>query len=201
MLKIYSMKSFLFLLVFSCFTAFSQDVKEKIAKETCDCVSKLDIATMSSSDLELNFGLCMLEAYNNHSGQFSESEKLDFENSVQMEKFGEEIATKMLSFCSDLILKLGEGYSDDNLNENTPAITGVFEGSKIETFYTISVKESNGKITKLIVLDYFKNANLITDKLIKNNQSVTISYYETEIFDAKLNKFVPAKIVTDIIKN
>ena len=193
----------LFLFLVINVTVFSQDIKEKIAEETCGCVSKLDIDSMNSSDLELKFGLCMLDAYNTHIDEFPESERLDFGDNAQMEKFGEEIALKMLVSCPDFILKLGEGYNvsgNENAEEKDSVIKGIFSGSKADTFYTIIVKESTGKTTELIILDYFENVYLITDKLIKNNQEIEVYYYETELFDVKLNKFVPTKIVTDIIK-
>jgi hypothetical protein len=190
----------LFFLLIS-LNVYSQDVKEVIAKETCECIAKFDIDSMTSSDLELKYGLCMLESYNNYIGEFAENEKLDFLNNVQMVKFGEEIAVKMLIFCPDFILKLGESYdSSEKVEETEPVIKGVYYGSEIETFYTIFIKQSNGETTELVVLDYFDNVYLITDKLINNNEKLEVSYYEADLFDAKLNKFISAKIVTDIIK-
>ena len=99
--------------------------------------------------------------------------------------------------------KLGEGYNvsgNNNLEKNDSVIKGVFNGFKTDTFYTIIVKESTGKTIELIILDYFEKVYLITDKLIKNNQEIEVYYYEAELFNVKLNKFVSAKIVTDIIK-
>lgn len=186
----------------SSFSVFSQDVKDKIAKETCECVSKLDLDSTNSDDLELNFGLCMLESYNNHINEFPENEKLDFENTPQMEKFGEQIALKMLTFCPDIILKLGEGYgNEENEASKDLVIEGVFNGtSTTESFFTISIKESNGKLTKLILLDNFENSYLIVDKVIKKNEAVNVSYYEVELFDMNLNRFVTTKIITNITK-
>lgn len=194
------MKNFILVLFFISTACFSQNVKEKIAKETCDCTSKLDLSGMDSSDLELNFGLCMLEAYNNHINEFAENEKLDFENNTQMEKFGEEIALKMLSFCPELILKLGEGYKDEGTVSNELSIEGVFNGTKAETFFNVIVKEPSGKTTKLILLDYFDNAYLIKDKVLKNNQNIKVTYYEAKLFDSKSNSFVDTKIITNIIQ-
>lgn len=196
------MKLFILFLFFISTASFSQSVKDKIAKETCDCTSKLDLSTLNSSDLELNFGLCMLEAYNNHINEFAENEKLDFENNTQMEKFGEEIALKMLSSCPELILKLGEGYKEEAATtSNDLTIEGVFNGTKIETFFNVIVKEPTGKTTKLILLDYFDNAYLITDKVLKSNQSIKVTYYEAKLFDSKSNSFVPTKIITNITQN
>ncbi|MFC4740044.1 hypothetical protein ACFO3U_08560 [Flavobacterium ponti] len=196
------MKKAVLFFVLSSFSMFSQDVKDIIAKETCECSTKLDLSTMSSDDLELNFGLCMLESYNNHIDEFSESEKLDFENSTQMEKFGEQIALKMLTFCPDVILKLGEGYGDDESETSTDlSIEGTFNAtSTTGSFFTISIKESNGKLTNLVLLDNFDNSYLIVDKVIKKNEAVNVTYYEVELFDMKLNRFVTTKIITNITK-
>ncbi len=196
------MKKAVLFFVLSSFSMFSQDVKDIIAKETCECSTKFDLSTMSSDDLELNFGLCMLESYNNHIDEFSESEKLDFENSTQMEKFGEQIALKMLTFCPDVILKLGEGYGDDESETSTDlSIEGTFNAtSTTGSFFTISIKESNGKLTNLVLLDKFDNSYLIVDKVIKKNDAVNVTYYEVELFDMKLNRFVTTKIITNITK-
>lgn len=180
--------------------AFSQDVKEVIANETCECVSQLDLDSINSSDLELKFGLCMLEAYNKHINEFPESERLDFQNNSQMEKFGEEIALKMLNYCSSLVIKLGESSSAEEVKKTDNSVRGIYNGFLIDAFYTIFIKDSSGKTVELIVLDYFNNVNLITDKLIENAQEIEVTYYEADLFYPKLNKFISTKIVTDIIK-
>ena len=102
--KIYNMKQIILFLFLVSANVFSQDVKDKVASETCECFSKLDTDSMNSSDLQLKFGLCMLDAYNTNINAFPESERLDFGDNAQMKKFGEEIAIKMLTSCPDLIL-------------------------------------------------------------------------------------------------
>ena len=68
----------------------------------------------------------------------------------------------MLSFCPDMILKLGEGYKNDETVSNDLTIEGIFNGTKAETFFNVIIKEPTGKTTKLILLDYFENAYLIS---------------------------------------
>ena len=201
--NIYLMKNMVFFFLFVSTHLFSQDVKDVIANETCECASELNLEAMSSSEMELKFGLCMLESYNKHINEFPESERLDFKNDTQMRKFGEVIAMKMLPFCSETILKLGQNYNEadtENSNEKDTYITGVYNGFLLDTFYTIYVKDSNGQTQELVILDYFDNVYLITDKLIENSQEIDVSYYEADLFYPKLNKFISTKIVTDIIK-
>jgi hypothetical protein len=201
MLKIYNMKKVILFFLLISINVFSQDVKQIIAEETCECASKFDLDSLSSSDMELNFGLCMLESYNKHISEIPESERIDYKNNSQMEKFGEEIAIKMLEFCSSIILKLGESYNDsESLKETDNTVNGTYNGFLIDAFYTIFVKDSNGNKLELVILDYFDNVNLITDKLIENTQEIKVSFYEADLFYPKLNKFISTKIVTDIIK-
>ena len=71
---------------------------------------------------------------------------------------------------------------------------------KSEQFITFIVKEDSGKTNQFILLSSFENAFLLTDKVLKVADLVDITYYELELFDAKLGKFVSYKIVTDITK-
>ena len=51
-----------------------------------------------------------------------------------------------------------------------------------------------------ILLSSFENSFLLTDKVVKVNDAVEVYYYELELYDAKLSKFISYKVVTDIIK-
>jgi hypothetical protein len=65
---------------------------------------------------------------------------------------------------------------------------------------TFSIKEETGKMNHFILLSSFENSFLLTDKVLKINDTIEVSYYELELYDAKLAKFVSYKVVTDIIK-
>lgn len=198
------MRKIIFILLFSSTFVFSQTAKEKIAKATCDCFNNksLDLSSMDQSTLELNFGLCILEGYSKFSNELPENEKIDFGNEKQMEKFGEDIAMQMLTTCPELILKLGEGYNDLEEEKSTEDITleGTFIGTKKDAFLNVQIKESNGRTHNIILLDYFQNSYLITDNILKNKSQVIVTYYEVELYDATINRFIKTKILTDIIK-
>jgi hypothetical protein len=182
---------------------FSQDVKDKIAEETCDCTSKFDISSIKGSELQTQFGLCILQSYNNHINEFPANEKLDFSNESQMTKFGEEIAMKMLKFCSNTIVELGKktidvtNYEEELENES---VTGKIKSVSASNYFSIKLVENTGKTTDFILLNDFDNSFLITDKVLKINDNVQVFYYEIELYDIKLNKFILQKIISDIIK-
>ena len=79
-------------------------------------------------------------------------------------------------------------------------IVGAISEINQDQFITFSVKEESGKMNHFILLNDFDNAFLLTDKVLKVTDNVDVTYYEMELFDAKLGKFFSYKIVTDIIK-
>ena len=67
-------------------------------------------------------------------------------------------------------------------------------------FITFSIKETSGRTVEFILLENFNNAFLLTEDLLKPNDVVDVYYYESELFDATVNKFITFKVITDIIK-
>ncbi len=80
------------------------------------------------------------------------------------------------------------------------SISGKVVEIKSDQFITFSVKETSGKKHDFILLNNFENAFLLTDKVLKTNDNVEVSYYQLEFFDAKLGKFISYSVITDIIK-
>ncbi len=192
--------------------AFSQQEKamEIIAKETCECISKKkeDLNKPLDDKLTAELGVCMLASYQKNIDIFKEDERLDFSNSAAMEGFGEKIALKMVDNCPDIILALGksklaqdEQDSDANYIEEDLMVEGKVKSISSTNYLTLKVTESNGKNHDFVVITNFENAYLLMDKVLKPNSEVEVYYYELDVYDIKLNKFITQKIITDIIKN
>lgn len=199
---------------------FGQAYMDKVSKETCECINKkkLDLKTISKEKIQLEFGLCALKAYNLYSKEFPKSKKLNYSNKSQLEQFGVDIALNMSKDCPDIILALGKMYSSNNYVEkdtdeeievdtvNTEApddditITGVYQGTKTDGFYYITVKETSGKINQMALINNFENSFLILDKVLQLNDKVEVSYFDAELFDVILNRFVTVKVISDIKK-
>lgn len=196
--------------------AFSQQEKamEIIAKETCECISKKneDLNKPLDDKLIAELGVCMLASYQKNIDIFKEDERLDFSNSAEMKGFGEKIALKMMETCPDIIVALGksklekdsqdkEGYTVDEDFEEDLVVEGKVKSISSNNYLTLKVTESNGKNHDFVVITNFENVYLLTDKVLKPNSEVEVYYYELDVYDIKLNKFITQKIITDIIKN
>ena len=202
------MKKILLLLVLVGNVAFAQkltkdQLSEKLAEKACGCAEKQEI---TKDNFELTIGICLLEGINSYE---KDVEKHYGKNVItddkKMEQLGYDIGLKMGTKCPTVfkfMMDDSDDSGDEEYIEDEPdaMISGKLTEIKSEQFLTFSVKEASGKMNQFILLSGFDNAFLLTDKVLKTNDALEVYYYELELFDAKLAKFVTYKVVTDIIK-
>jgi len=201
------MKKLFLLLLFTSSLNFAQKLtKEKLIDKMsdigCECASKKEI---TKDNMEMTLGLCILESMNKYEKEVEKYYgKNVITNDKKMEELGYDIGLKMGTKCPTVFKFMdkesndgGEKYVED---EPDAMISGKLTEIKSEQFLTFSVKEASGKMNHFILLSNFENAFLLTDKVLKTDDELEVSYYELELFDAKLTKFVTYKVVTDIIK-
>ena len=198
------MKKILLLLVLVGNIAFAQkltkdQLSEKLAEKACGCSEKQEI---TKENFELSIGICLLEGINAFEKDVEKHYGKDvISNDKKMEELGYDVGKKMGSKCPTIfkfMLDEEEEAAPDESEELS--VSGKVSEIKTEQFITFVVKEATGKTNQFILLSNFDNAFLLTDKVLKATDEVDVTYYEMELYDAKLGKFVSYKIVTDIIK-
>ena len=198
------MKKLLLLLLLTSSSIFAQkltkeQLSEKLADKACDCAGKQEI---TKENFELTIGICLLEGINAFEKDVEKHYGKDvISNDKKMEELGYDVGKKMGSKCPTIfkfMLDDEEEVATDESEELT--VSGKVSEIKTEQFITFVVKEATGKTNQFILLSNFDNAFLLTDKVLKATDEVDVTYYEMELYDAKLGKFVSYKIVTDIIK-
>ena len=202
------MKKILLLLVLVGNVAFAQkltkdQLSDKLAEKACECTEKQEL---TKENFELTIGICLIEGINAYE---KDVEKHYGKNVItddkKMEQLGYDIGLKMGTKCPTVfkfMMDDSDDSGDEEYIEDEPdaMISGKLTEIKSEQFLTFSVKEASGKMNQFILLSGFDNAFLLTDKVLKTNDALEVYYYELELFDAKLAKFVTYKVVTDIIK-
>jgi hypothetical protein len=198
------MKKILLLLVLVGNIAFAQklnkdQLSEKLAEKACGFAEKQEI---TKENFELTIGICLLEGINSFEKDVEKHYGKDIiSNDKKMEELGYDVGKKMGSKCPTIfkfMLDEEEEAAPDESEELS--VSGKVSEIKTEQFITFVVKEATGKTNQFILLSNFDNAFLLTDKVLKATDEVDVTYYEMELYDAKLGKFVSYKIVTDIIK-
>lgn len=173
----------------------------KISEGTCDCITNKQI---TKENLEMTLGLCMLEDFNKYEKDIEKHYgKNVISDKTKMEALGSDVGLRMATKCPSflkIIMDNVEDDSDEAIAEEEPSVTGKFFQLKSEQFVTFSIKETSGKTVEFILLNNFDNSFLLTDNILKANDEIDVFYYELEMFDAKIKKFVTYKIVSDIIK-
>ena len=199
------MKKILLLLVLVGNVAFAQkltkdQLSEKLAEKACGCAEKQEI---TKDNFELTIGICLLEGINAYEKDVEKHYGKDvISNDKKMEELGYEIGKKMGMKCPTVFKFMLEDEANDvvEVDSEDLMLSGKIAEIKSEQFLTFVVKEESGKTNQFILLSSFDNAFLLTDKVLKATDAVNVTYYEMELFDAKLGKFVSYKIVTDITK-
>ena len=173
---------------------------DKLADKSCECANKKEL---TKENFDVSLGLCIIEAISSYE---KEVEKYYGKNSINNQEKLEEIATdigaKMALKCTEIfnLMTIDEEDSEEDVEEESLQISGIISEIKQDQFITFSVKEDTGKQNHFILLNDFDNAFLLTDKVLKIDDSVEIYYYELDLYDAKVGKFILYKIVSDIIK-
>lgn len=202
------MKKLVLLLILFGNAAFAQKLTkeqliDKMSDVGCECTTKQQV---TKENLEITLGLCILEALNKYEKDVERHYgKNVITNDKKMEELGYDIGLKMGAKCPSVFMNMADEESDTNGEEVVEEIpdavlTGKISEIKSEQFLTFVVKEDSGKNNQFILLSSFDNAFLLTDKVLKVSDAVDVTYYEMDLFDAKLGKFVSFKIVTDIVK-
>lgn len=205
MLKIYNMKKIVLLLLLIGNISIAQkltkeQLADKLADKACECAGKQEI---TKDNFELTLGICLLEGINIFEKDVEKHYGKDIiSDDKKMEELGYDIGKKMGLKCPTVFKFMLDDESSSEAVESDPdlLVSGKVSEIRFDQFITFIVNEDSGRNNQFILLSSFDNAFLLTDKVLKIADAVEVSYYEMELFDAKLGKFVTYKIVTDIIK-
>lgn len=198
------MRKIFFLLLLTNFSFAQVNSKEGLidvlSNQTCDCLNTKE--DLTESNLELTLGVCIIQSIQkntvNVEKYFGKNILLNEDN---MTEIAESIGVKLALECpkfTNLISNMT--YEDEAMDEEYLSLTGKIVTVNSEQFITFKLKQDSGKTVSFLVLEDFENSYLLLDSVIKPSDTVEISYYEATLYDAKIKKFVPYKIVLDIIK-
>lgn len=198
----------LFILVIMCFsfqTLSAQDKIDQLAEKTCECLKTKNFKNKTKDEIEMELGFCMI----------SEAQKLHIDMNLKdessMEKFGEKVGLRMATICPESFIKylsqetkdgstlMSDYLKEDKTSSSTQKITGTITRFTKDELAYLFVKTSEGREIKLMVLEYFTNA----DKLIENskdfiNKKATIEFKEVECYLPRIGEFVKLKEMTSL---
>lgn len=176
--------------------SYSQDYLEKIALNSCDCISEIsDSLTVEGYSMEL--GLCIINSSMPYKKELKKDHGIDMDHiDEQGEELGTMIALKMASTCPDGFMAMAKRMEEDNTaveeasTEDVLTLKGVVTKVDQETFNVISIKDESGKTTKFYWLTFIEaNIDLVEEFENLAGRSVDISYNYYEFFDPRINEY------------
>lgn len=190
----------LLLVLFFSILGFSQKNLDKaydrMAKSVCECAKNkdLDFQNTDKAAIELAFGVCIIQAYGEDTDYYKKNGITLTTDNYNMEELGEQIGIKMANYCPDMLLVMASLYENDWEEDDAIAvqerlnISGNIERVEQGSFSTIIIKGDDGKTYKMLWLTYVNNHDLLLEA-VKNNKKYIFTYYETEMFDNRINEY------------
>ena len=197
------MKKICFLLLLANFSFAQVNSKDGLvgvlSNQTCDC---LNTKELTEANLELTLGVCIIQSIQKNKEDVEKYfGKNILSNEENMTEIAESIGVQLALECPKFTSVISDmTYEDEEMDEEYLSLTGKIVEINSEQFMTFKLKQDSGKTVTFLVLEDFENSYLLLDSVIKPSDTVEISYYEATLYDAKIKKFVPYKIVLDIIK-
>ncbi|MBI5914192.1 MAG: hypothetical protein HY842_02350 [Bacteroidetes bacterium] len=194
------------LTVFAAFTlplSAQGDLVDKLAVQTCECISKKGPKNLSAEELQTQLGFCMLEAIGQNEAAFKKKYgDVSFTDQAAMTKVGEEVGTAMVYKCPDVMMKLAQTEIQSQ-PAATAAATGeingtvkAIEGSELAQ---IVITDESGRAQKLVWFGYFEGSERFINEPRKTiGKKVKVEYREIEAYSPQAREYYARKEVLSI---
>ena len=194
----------------------AQDVMDEIAQKCCECISTGD-SSLNKNELQMKLGLCMIREAMPYKKELKKKYSLDLDR-LDAEKgraLGQLVGSRLPTICPEKfallmplvakeIEKAENAGKEDKAEEDAKARL-VMEGTIVEVkgseFATVTIKDAAGREQKLLWLEYFEGASLISgspDSYKTGNFKVW--YTEREIYNVQLKDYIKYKVISRLEK-
>ncbi len=190
---------FLSFVILLTFPLFGQDFMDTITEECCTCLQN-STNKPSTMNKEVELGLCILEAASPYEKQLKKHYDIDMAKiETEAEKLGHILGLKMATKCPEILLQMVDEVEGREAIDHGSKITGKVTKVHSETFVSLSIKESTGKVTEVYWLNPISSSfEMQTDYKKLEGIKVQVYYKEEEFFDARINTYRPFKVITQI---
>lgn len=186
-------KVLIFCLAIIGYQSFSQTYMDKIAQESCDCISKVS-ETLDYEQYTQELGLCMIVAAEPYRKQLRKDHEINFDKiEVDAEKLGKLIGFKMASVCPNSLLAVSKKSPKKTAVANAD-VSKSYDGTitKLEKdfFVILHIKDGEGKTNKFYWLTFIdSDVDLVEryDSMI--GSPVEVTYRIEEWFDPKIKEY------------
>ncbi len=177
-------------------TETESDYYEAAADATCTCMADYDVTTMSTGEIEMQLGICMVtfaidgrERYETLFGT------LDMTDERSLTQLGENVGVKMMGVCPKVVMAAAGGSTGGQASAGTEVI-GTFQGvTTAGKQAVVTVKVENGPPTKMLWLEYWPGSD---DVEALKGKRVHARYEIRELYDAATESYLTQKVIVAV---
>ncbi|EAS19509.1 hypothetical protein BBFL7_00054 [Flavobacteria bacterium BBFL7] len=184
-----------------------EEVLDKLSNSICSHLEeKGDIDNLNSVEALKVFTESMFKAYAKDP-EYYKKNGLDFTAGDEvLEAYGEQLGMHMVVNCPSsisLFLSMAgdEEFEDMNYDSQVEPMVYTISGKVIdsnhEQFYTLSIKDENGRVRKFLWLEYVENDHLLEIAMKKKNK-YTFFYEEKNMYDPRIQEYRNMLVLTKI---
>lgn len=190
---------------------FAQDEKDskdavltEITKEVCECVSEKSTEGLTSQEIEIQLGLCMMKPYGKYRDRLDKFMVVSLDDEKSLELLGQEIGFKMLEICPNTFMTFAKNLIEDEMEEisneskkevNIASVAGEVVKLTNDQFNIVTFKGENKRVYKLLWLEYFEGQELLSDLKEIKKRTIKVSYEDKEMYDPKLKDYRTYKVL------
>ena len=194
------MKKVYFFLLFTVGTSvfgFAQKTTDdKVTTTICECLSKLDPAKQTVTDLSSAMQLCAATGFSTHVTDLKK-EGVDLTNEAQAQTYATKITQKLAASCPvfmTLSMALANDMKSANAAPKSQTTTGTFVRVEKEGLAKLIFKETNGKEASFIWLTNFPNSEQFMSKApAPVGKTFKITWTEIEMYVPKADGYYTVK--------
>lgn len=173
-------------------TTAEKEAYAKIAQETCDCISKQNVSSMSKDEVKMALGLCLLESAKKNNLE------LDISDPEKMRGLGAKVGVIMATQCPGVFKAFVSDSKDDDRKEKAQLVEGKIKSVDTKSLVTLVLREESGQEQRLVWFSYVNGLDsFLEDPKKLAGKKVKIEFRTIQSFQASAKGYMSIKeIVT-----
>ncbi|MDI9310108.1 MAG: hypothetical protein QM535_07830 [Limnohabitans sp.] len=186
-----------FLTLYSVF-GYSQNKEEilqKLAKNSCDCVNKKN----SPQITDIDFGICIIESLSTLNEKEQKVIGYNPKDGVKaIEKLTEPIGIQLALTCPQVLTQIKDKKGKSLMDDDLTSHSGIVEEIIVGDFKKIRLKSDKNEVLEFLWLFKFSNDSVLLNNKVIKGDKVEITYTIENLFDAKTNTYKSFNIIKEI---
>lgn len=158
------------------------------------------MAIEDPEDFKQQAGLCIINSYLEHQEEAAKEFAIAELNQETGKIIGERIGVTMLNHCPEMLLRMGKSVNKELVAKSEFSLKGKIDSIEQGDFITFKLKDSEGKVHKLLWYQHFIGSDGFTSdpkKLV--GKKVLVKVKEVECYAPKAKAYFKLKEIVELV--